>query len=177
MARVKVTINKKGYIPSLGQGPIRRPILINESLYKQLVALGYPVRVISSPIKPIIKKEEETPVVPPIVDDTIIEEEVTETSTEVVDEESPVVEEEVTEEKVVDETLEEETTESEDATEEVLEDDPDLSAEAFYTEEFLTSKNLCKKILSNRGIQYDKNASWGLLKQLVLESNPEIVEE
>jgi len=163
LSRVKVTINKRGNIPSLGPGPIRRPILITEELYQHLVALGYPVTVINPPIKPVIKN---APV-------TKHDDEVTETVAEVQIE--PAVEavaEAVTEEVVEDTVMEEEEiTESEEVVE-IVENDPDLSAGSFYTEDFLTSKALCKKILASREVQYDSNASWALLKQLVLDSNP-----
>lgn len=162
MSRVKVTINKRGNIPSLGPGPIRRPILISEELCNQLITLGYPVKIINPPAKPVIKKA-------PVTQHD--ENEVTETFAEVQVEPAEEVEETVIEEEVVEETVEEDVTESKEVVG-ILENDPDLSAGAFYTEEFLTSKALCKKILASREVQYDSNASWTLLKQLVLDSNP-----
>jgi len=176
LSRVKVTINKKGHIPSLGLGPIRRPILITEELCDQLIKLGYPVKIIKSPtvIKPIdVKEEVETP--------TLSSELKTSEETEILVTEGAAEVQEPAEDEInkedsesVIETVEEKVVDTEEEVEEILVDDPDLDAGAFYTEEFLTSKALCKKILSNRQIQYESSASFNLLKKLVLESNPEV---
>jgi len=178
LSRVKVIINKKGYIPSLGQGPIRRPVLITEELCKQLLALGYPVKVIAPQVKPVIKKEEEiSPVIPSAEQKNTISAEQGKEATQV--DETPADKKENATEEVVDNSTEEETVEEKEEEEEVieiLENDPDLSAGAFYTEDFLSSKNLCKKILSNREVQYAKDASFALLRELVLNSNPEVEE-
>lgn len=181
MGRIKVTINKKGHIPHLGMGPIRRPVLITEELCNELIKLGYPVRVISNPsVKKIEKKDTFVPTPSPIVptkvesvEEAKQESEVVVTESTVEVQEEPAVEEVVEEQPVI-ETEEEKVVVTEEENEEVLVDDPDLSAGAYYNEEFLSSKALCKKILANRQIQYDSNASFALLKKLVLESNPEV---
>jgi len=178
LGRVKVTINKKGHIPHLGIGPIRRPVLITEELCNQLIKLGYPVRVIETPsVKKTIMEEIKPVFVAPVVESTIDTKEtvqpeavVTEDTVEV--QEEPAVE--AVEEQPVIETEEEKVVVTEEEVEEILVDDPDLSAGAYYTEDFLSSKALCKKILSNRQVQYEGSASLALLKKLVMESNPEV---
>jgi len=183
LARVKVTINKKGYIPGLGQGPIRNPILITKDHCDQLIRLGYPVKIINIPLKKIIKEEIVAPFTPYLKKEEVkvakqevvqetkqekIEEIVTENTVEV--QEEPAVKELVSEDSVI-ENEEKVVTEEEES---ILVDDPDLSAGAYYNEAFLTSKALCKKILSNRQIQYEDSASFVLLKKLVSDSNPEV---
>jgi len=185
LGRIKVTINKRGHIPQLGLGPIRRPVLITEELYNQLIKLGYPVRVIDNPsVKKTIdlKETNVSAFIPPVVDKEPEQQQeeqkevVTEGTVEV--HEEPAVSEEVAqeeEEQPVIETNEEKVIDTdEEEVEEILVDDPDLSAEAYYNEAFLSSKALCKKILSARQVQYEDSASLGLLKKLVMESNPEV---
>lgn len=177
MARVKVTINKKGRIPSLGMGPIRRPILITEELCNRLIKLGYPVKVIKSSVErktvenAVQTKKEEfveqnNVVIPKVVGENQQEEQVivikeTTENNEVVEEIPVIDEDEVTEEV------------------EILVNDPDFTPDAYYTEDFLTSKAICKKILDNRKVQYEDSSNFSVLKRLVKDSNPEveIVEE
>jgi len=178
LGRVKVTINKKGHIPQLGLGPIRRPVLITEELCNHLIKLGYPVTIIENPSVKKIEKKDVIVFTAPVVEDVIVDKEpvqpevvVTETTVEV--QEEPAVEKVVEEQPVI-ETEEEKVVVTEEETEEILVDDPDLSAEAYYNEDFLSSKALCKKILSNRQVQYEDSASFALLRKLVIESNPEV---
>jgi len=183
LGRVKVTINKKGHIPQLGLGPIRRPILITEELCNHLIKLGYPVKVIKSTsvIKKIEKQDK-------VVTDSVTKEDTTSKQHEEVKQESeeivvtentvevqeePAVSEVVEEQPVI-ETEEEKVIVTEEETEEIMMNDPDLSAEAYYSEDFLSSKALCKKILSNRKVQYEDSASFNLLKKLVSDTNPEV---
>ena len=155
--RYKVTINKRGHIPSIGNGPIRNPIYISEATYKELTALGYPVEVISksTDISEMVNsdqidaKKKPTNIYPLSVDDPVQDDL-----------------------EIQDKVIEEEVTESEEET--VLVNDRDLSADAYYEEDFLTSKNICKKILNARKKQYANNASYAKLKELVLNSNPEV---
>jgi hypothetical protein len=177
MKRVLVTINKLGKIPGVGKGPIRKPTLISENLYNMLKKLGYDIKIVEQPaikkpepIKAEIKEEK------PVITETVVDDKVEEVTTETV-EEAPVVNEEelkpVEVESVVEETITDELEEG------ILINDSDLKAESYYEEDFLQSKNMCKKILDNRNVQYDNKASFAMLKQLVAESNPEveIVEE
>lgn len=167
MSRVKVTINKRGYIPQLGLGPIRRPVLITKELCDNLIKLGYPVKIVEKPT--VVRNIEKKDAVPAA---SVVEEVVTKEVEDSNEELETVVTEdavEVQEEPAVDETVEEEVVE-----EEILVNDPDLSAESYYEESFLTSKALCKKILANRQVQYEDSASFSLLKKLVKNSNPEV---
>ena len=171
ITKYRVTIPKRGYIPGVGQGPINRPVYISKAIYDSLKKMGFPVVVVSDPIstaKTITSKAtaeavKAEPVVQPEVKQEVVE--------EVQEIEKVIENEEVLEEqKPVEETAEEPVEEII----EVLVDDKDLSAEAFYTESFLTSKNICKKILDARKQQYASDASFALLKQLVAESNPDV---
>lgn len=45
MAKVRVTLPQKRFIPTLGKGPFKEPVLISEELYRSLVRLGYVVNV------------------------------------------------------------------------------------------------------------------------------------
>jgi len=188
LGRVKVTINKKGHIPQLGIGPIRRPILITKELCNSLIKLGYPVTIIqpSIDIKPNEKKDVVSITAKKNVLDLKIEQPkkeiekefnntiVTENIAEVKEKpaETTIVEEEQLVAKEIIEEKEEIT--NTDEVEEILIDDLDLSAESFYTEKFLTSKVICKKILSNRQVQYEDGSSFVLLKKLVIDTNPEV---
>ena len=179
LGRVKVTINKRGHIPHLGIGPIRRPILITEELYNHLTKLGYDINVIeSTSVKKKIEKRDVVVSTTPVVEDVVVEQPVQQDEVVVAEpavevHEEPAVENVVEEQPVI-ETEEEKVVVTEEESEEILVDDPDLSAEAYYTEGFLSSKALCKKILSKRQVQYEDNASFALLKKLVVESNPEV---
>jgi len=181
LGRIKVTINKRGHIPQLGLGPIRRPVLITEELYNHLTKLGYPVKIIENPSvkKTIDVKETKIPdFIPPVVEEEKPvqqqEEVVAENTVEV--QEEPAVEEVVHEEEqpVIETDEEKVIVTEEEEVEEILVDDPDLSAEAYYNETFLSSKALCKKILSARQVQYEDSATFTLLKKLVMDSNPEV---
>jgi len=188
LGRVKVTINKKGHIPQLGIGPIRRPILITKELCNSLIKLGYPVTIIqpSIDIKPNEKKDVVSITAKKNVLDLKIEqpkkEIEKESNTTIVTEniaevkEKPAVTTIVEEEQLVAKEIIEEKEEitNTDEVEEILIDDLDLSAESFYTEKFLTSKVICKKILSNRQVQYEDGSSFVLLKKLVIDTNPEV---
>jgi hypothetical protein len=182
LARVKVTINKKGHIPSLGVGPFRRPILISQELCDHLIKLGYPVKIIKSPVETKIAETSipETPPQTDVVTDTTTAEVIEPAADETVVEPS-VEEEKVAEETTIEETIEEVTPSEDDSEEETTEDeiivnDLDLGANSYYTVDFLTSKSRCKKILAARTVQYDTSSTLELLQRLVLDSNPEGVE-
>lgn len=169
--RVRVKIIKAGYIPGVGIGPYRTPITIPKAQYELLKNLGYNIILI-----------EDAPKTPPANLPPIKLEKVEETATKEVKEEKEVIEETATVEPEVEEVIEEEVVteaellseEEEVVTEEVMVNDKDFSAEAYYTEDFLVSKAVCKKILDNRKIQYDSNASATKLRSLVMSSNPEV---
>lgn len=169
MNKVKVTIRKRGRIPYIGNGPVIKPIYISQEIYDTLIKLGYPVQKVEtvSAIQPTTKVEE---VVAPKVEEVA-------PALESIPAEETVKEEEVVEEAPVEEAHEEpvveETSASED-NEEVIVDDPNFSAEAFYTEAFLKTKAVCKSILDARKAEYADNASLAVLKNKVLESNPDV---
>jgi len=184
--RYKVTIHNRGHIPGIGHRPFRLPLLISEEKYNNLIKLGYRVNIVDDLLgkakavavnkKTAVQENKE-----PIKVTSVPETEVKKVKEEV----KPVEEvkvEKVVEEPVVETVVEEPTEEipsTEEVTEEeeVLVDDPDLSAGAFYTQSFLTSKNICRKILNARMVQYEENASFVVLKKLVKESNPDVVVE
>lgn len=180
MQKYRVTIPKRGSIPGIGNGPINKPVYISVQKYNQLIKCGFPVNIVSNSIDEAKIISNSLPTnTNKVVEETVVEPEPTV---------EPTVETENTTEEVVEETVEEaeepvveeETVvKPENTTEEVVEilvDDENYSAEAFYNEEFLTTKNVCKKILDNRKVSYDTSASLSKLKSLVLESNP-VVEE
>jgi hypothetical protein len=104
---------------------------------------------------------------------TSVEEEVTNEDIEV---ELETVEEELAEIKEEAEELlhEEEVPEvEEESTPEVVINDEQLSADAYYTSEFLTKKK-SMTILEARGIEFDKKENATDLTQKVLDSNPEV---
>lgn len=191
MKRYKVTILNRGHIPGIGHGPFRLPLIISEEKYNNLVKLGYRVNIVDDLLdkaknvavnkKSLIVKNEE-PIVakssslPKEILNKTKKEEVKPKEEEVVVEtivEEPPVEIVVEKEEVPEEV----STTEETVEEEVVVDDPDLSAGAFYTQGFLTSKNICRKILNARMVQYEENASFVVLKKLVKESNPDVVVE
>lgn len=182
MKRYKVIIPKRGNIPGIGVGPFMRPLAISEAQYKSLVKLGYRVKIVED-LFAKAKKITSNIVSQPKEDKPVIVEEKIEVKEEVKKEnkkkkvEEPVVEEvkEVKVEEPVEEV--EEATEEVNEEEGILVDDPDLKGESYYNSEFLTSKNICKKILNARMVQYESNASLRVLRQLVIDSNPEIVME
>jgi hypothetical protein len=170
--KVKIIIKKRGHIPGVGNGPILKPTSINKSRYESLKKLGYPIELVSTPtssiinnipqikseVKPLneikVTNKEEPKVSTPVEEKTI--EEIIENEEDIIDESTSSVDDDV-----------EETTS-------ILTDDPNLAPEAYYNRDFLTSKNICKKILDAREVQYDSSASASFLRKLVLDSNPEI---
>ena len=170
MNKVKVTIKKRGRIPYIGNGPVIKPIYISTEIYDTLVKMGYPVERVDTVVPFVNKlKVEETEEVN--TEEEVLEEE----TTEEVELNEETTEEEKSEEKTTEEeVLEEETSEDEEVVAEVVMDDPNYSAEAYYTEEFLATKAICKSILDARKAEYANNASLAILKKLVLESNPEV---
>jgi len=175
MDSVKVKIFKSGYIPGIGTGPIRTPTWISRETYEKLKGLGFNIIIVEDPS---IKQVSNAPTTTKTVQEkpAVISVKLTETSKEKpvsaapVKKETPVVEEtEATEEDISEEEINDIEETSEDK---VLVNDKDFSPDAIYTEEFLTSKNVCKKILNARKIQYNYHALFETLKTLVLESNP-----
>jgi len=176
---VKVIVKRRGMIPGMGRGPFLIPRPITEELYNSLKRLGYPVSIVEDSKSKIL---EEIKKIEPTVEPKKIEEvkEDIEIPTEIeVNNSEEVVNEEILEENkevndavTVEET--EETTSEETEDESVVINDPDLTPDSYYTEDFLTSKNICKKILTAREVQYEENASFVMLKDLVKESNPEV---
>jgi hypothetical protein len=166
--RVKVKIFKDGYIPGIGSGPIRIPTYISREKYERLLKLGFNVILVEEPKVKIPEKlinntsntKNETKEVTPVVEEPKVVEEKT---VEIV---TPV---EVTTTEEVTETPTE--TEEEAPNEEVSTEEKVVNDRA-YAESTLTSRNICKKILNNRKIQFDDDASLSILKKLVLDTNP-----
>lgn len=179
MQKVKVTIRKRGKIPFIGNGPVLKPIYIPTEVYENLIKLGYPVEKVETVSANAVTKKSEPKAVK--INSTVSKEEVLERIG------SDKVEEKKEEEKVeVPETKVEEavaTTEPEvikeideetGEEEEILVNDPNFSAGAYYEEKFLKKKDICKAILDAREIEYSTEASLAMLKKLVLESNPDV---
>ena len=156
MPTVKVRIFNKGKIPGLGLGPFRTPVSISLEKYESLKKMGYSISIVNTSsnisletISSIKVEKKEESVTPTVKVE----------KTETVKEEETVIP----------------FKEEEDKT---IENDKDLSADAVYTESFLTTRNICKKILNARKVSYDSSASLKILVNLVLDSNPtEKVEE
>jgi len=160
--KYRITIKKRGYIPGIGQGPIIKPIYVSQMVYDNLIKLGYPVEIVGSvsdTAKTIAEK---------LATKEIKEEKAVEKPKKEKKETKKVVEPEPEEEIV------EEVAEEEEESEVVTVNDPDFSAESYYQSSFLTSKNVCKKILNARKVQYDDDSTLKELKNLVLESNPDV---
>lgn len=171
----KVTINKRGHIPGIGNGPFLKPLYIDENLYNDLIKLGYPVNLVEylGPKKESIPNKKNLKVVEEIKkEDLKLESE--KDFKQLVNEEKVDLKVNKTPSKVEEVKKEE----NEDTIEEieVVLNDPDLSADSYYEQDFLTSKAMCKKILNKRKVQYEDSASLAMLKNLVKDSNPEIEE-
>jgi len=170
---VKVKIHTHDRIPFLNvNGPVLRPILIPKEQYEILIKLGYKVEALPSATeqillnnnvfketKPVEKKEVSQPVI------EVIE------PVKTVDEIKPV-EEPITfiEDTIVDDDQEDKNEQID--TDEIILNDPHLSAEAYYEIEFLTKKK-CATILKARGIEYTTTDAESL-KKLVIDSNPKV---
>jgi len=181
MKRYKVTISNRGHIPGMGNGPFMRPLAISETQYKSLVKLGYKVKIVEDLLAKakVITSSQSIKIEKPIIK----EEKLPETKKEEIVKKEEIIKKEKTSKKeskpkedelAVEEVIEEKVDDVQEDEDVVLIDDPDLSAEAYYNREFLTSKNICKKILNARMVQYETSASITMLRKLVLDSNPSI---
>lgn len=168
----KILIKKSGVIPFVGRrGPILRPIKVCDTVYENLKKLGYPVELVEdcSPKNTVTYIKREEPVVVIKNSSQKVDEPVEKEETVVV-EEVPV---EVVDNDQVPEVVEN-TVIEEVPVIEIIENDPDISATSYYTMDFLTNKAVCRKILDARSVTYDEDASFSMLKKLVMQSNPEV---
>lgn len=157
---VRVRISNHGRVPFVGKGPINS-VWISESEYETLKKLGYNIVVLERALT-IDKSSSSIKKVQP-VEEIMVEEVIEETI-----EEEEIIEEH---EEVVEEVVEETSEEVEE--EELLVNDEELSADAYYEFEFLTKKKAIS-ILENRGVEFDKDSTAEVLKNLVVETNPEV---
>lgn len=165
--KVKVRILKDGFIPGIGRGPIWNPIYLSNEKYNQLKSLGFEMEIVND-FRPMETEVEETKVeVETPVVETKPEVEIKEIEKEIIKKEKEKVINEATETVVAD-------TDEEVEVIEIIENDPDISADSYYTEDFLKSKNICKKILAERKVQYKNDDSFKNLINRVLETNPEV---
>jgi hypothetical protein len=187
----RVRILSKGHIPFIGKnGPILNPVNISEEKITMLKSMGIKVQIIRKDTRAIlsesiVNKGESKQIELPIVEESTLP-----TNIELVQEEEvlenipePVVEEvaEVTPEPVVEEVAEtvstpilevdEETKEFDDPLPTIIVNDENLSADAYYNEDWLTKKKAIT-ILTNRGIEFSADDSATNLKALVMDSNP-----
>jgi len=154
--RIRVTIPEARNIPTIGKGPINRPISITIAQYDMLVRFGFKVNKADYPMPAKIEKLE---------DNSKTQEEVANVvETEVVAESDTQSEQTV--EESVQETSEEVVIE-EGSEEEISEEDYN------YTEEELTdaTKADLKEVLDKRGVSYKHNETLPKLKELVIKSN------
>ena len=148
--RIRVTITDSKLIPTIGKGPINRPISITVGQYELLTKLGFNV-VRYEEEKP--QKIQEQP--KPQVEESVEEQEVSVEDPKESQEEETLVEEQ-------EEILEEEETE-------------EIDSDVAYTMEDLeeATKKELKEILDSRGVNYGYNDTLSKLKDAVIESNPE----
>jgi hypothetical protein len=164
--RISVTFPESKLIPTIGKGPINRPISITQEQFNMLTSLGYKV-VQAGEVKKVEKIE--TPAVeakePEVTPEDPAEDEI-ETPEEEVEEE-PEVEVEEDEEALEEEQVEEEPTE-----EEVEETESDDKA---YSEKELDdmNKDELKALLDSRGVKYAYKDTVATLTKAALDSNPE----
>jgi hypothetical protein len=179
----RVRILSKGHIPFIGKnGPILNPVNISEEKITMLKSMGIKVQIIRKDTRAIlsesiVNKGESKQIELPIVEESTLptnielvqEDEVLEKTPE------PVVEEVV--EEVVETVstpileVDEETKEFDDPLPTILVNDENLSADAYYNEDWLTKKKAIT-ILTNRGIEFSADDSATNLKALVMDSNP-----
>jgi hypothetical protein len=179
MNRVKVRILNEGNIPFIGGGPILKPIDIKESEYKVLKVLGYNIELVNININNKINYKEPSPGVMELVSKKIEKETVNvvkDTVKDIIiekDDDNGKTEDGIEDNITIleDENNDESNEELENKTDDVLIDDPNLSPDAIYTNDFLTKK-ISIKILDARGINFDHNSNAEPLKRLVLETNP-----
>lgn len=147
--RIRVTITDSKLIPTIGKGPINRPISITVGQYELLTKLGFNV-VRYEEEKP--QKIQEQP--KPQVEESVEEQEVSVEDPKESQEEETLVEEQ-------EEISEEETEE--------------IDSDIVYTMEDLeeATKKELKEILDTRGVNYGYNDTLSKLKDAVIESNPE----
>jgi hypothetical protein len=179
--RIMVKIySAQGVIPFIqGTGPFLKPVSLLRSEFDILKKMGYSVEEVSGmslqPIQPPIPKkskvEQTTPEIK-VEQTTPVESDVVVTEDEVNEVIEEAFEEEVISEEILEDGSEEEL---EEEVYEILQDDPDLSGDSFYTETFLEAltKAQCKSILDLRAIEYGDKANLSVLRKLVLETNPE----
>ena len=158
--RVRVTISDSKLIPTIGKGPINRPIAITVGQYEMLKKFGFNIKIVEESVAKIEKVDE----VQESTEETVVVEPEVESEEEVV-EEAPVEEVEESTDEVSDEVAEEE----------VVEEAPvEESTDVAYTEEELeeATKKELKEILDERNVEYKYNATVAELRELALSSNP-----
>ncbi|AMS01247.1 hypothetical protein AR9_g163 [Bacillus phage AR9] len=167
--RIRVTITDSKLIPTIGKGPINRPISITVGQYELLTKLGFNV-VRYEEEKP--QKIQEQP--KPQVEESVEEQEVSVEDPKESQEEETLVEEQEVSVEDPKESQEEETLveEQEEISEEELEE---IDSDIAYTMEDLeeATKKELKEILDSRGVNYGYNDTLSKLKDAVIESNPE----
>jgi len=144
MKRYKVTISNRGHIPGMGNGPFMRPLAISETQYKSLVKLGYKVKIVEDLLAKakVITSSQSIKIEKPVIEEKLPEPK----KEEIINKEKTSKKESKPKEDelAVEEVIEEKVDDVQEDEGVVLIDDPDLSAEAYYNREFLTSKNICK---------------------------------
>lgn len=172
--RVRVVIMDSRWIPTVGKGPINRPISITIDQYNMLVSLGYKIsKVDSIPTKIPVQPKEETKVEEPTKVEPVVEEKEEVLEPEHVEQEEEIVEEvEVNEEES---TVEPEVEQEEEVIEEETEATEEVDGNVVYTMEDMkeaTKKDL-KAVLDKRDVKYGYSDTLKELKKAVIDSNPQ----
>jgi len=154
--RIRVTISDSKLIPTIGKGPINRPISITVRQYEMLKKLGFNV----------IKYEDKVTKIDGNIKSEKPQEPVKQVQ-EPVEELDKIKESEQTQETGRDEGSSMEGSESEGA--------KDGEEDVVYTEEDLkeATKKELKDVLEARKIEYKYNDTIANLKTLVISSNPQ----
>jgi hypothetical protein len=158
--RVRVTISDSKLIPTIGKGPINKPISITVPQYEMLKKFGFNIVKVEEQLSKI-ERAEETKVSEPEqkVDEVVVPP--AETPSE------PEQSEELTTDEEPEQVVE--------TPEEVVEVSGESEEEVVYTEEDLqeATKKELKEVLDARGVEYKHNDTLPTLKELVLSSNPQ----
>ena len=168
---VKVKILTTGTIPIFGRGPKLQPVTMSLHHYELLLSQGIKMEIVGDKNPtPIKVKQPEKPKPSPAP--TPEPPKQPEMAAPLPPTEPPKKSEATEESPVVTEKLAKKKKSKKEVVE-IPVDDENLSAEAYYTSNFLTKKK-CYKILSARKIEPDQDGRAEVLKDQVLKSNPEV---
>jgi len=171
MSRITVTIPQSKFIPTIGKGPINKPIKITKAQYDMLVKIGFNVQVVELKPSKIVKLEEAEGVAPV----NSLEEPAKDVDPEQVDSEDIDVDPEQVDSEDIDVDLEqvdseEGSLESSDEVEQV--DSEDTDVEALINE---MKVDELKELLEKSDIEFKYNSRSKELKELALKNKDKLV--